>query len=65
MFNKLLFNSALAAKGFTKDELAEKIGMSRSTLTRRLKTGVFGTDEVKKIVTVLGIENPMSIFFAE
>lgn len=65
MFNKLLFNSALAAKGFTKDELAEKIGMSRSTLTRRLNTGVFGTDEVKKIVTVLEIENPMSIFFAE
>ena len=65
MFNKLLFNSALAAKGYTKDELAKKIGMRRSTLTRRMKTGIFGTDEVKKIVSVLEIKNPMPIFFAE
>lgn len=65
MFNKLLFNSALAAKGYTKDELAKKIGMSRSTLTRRMKTGIFGTDEVKKIISVLEVKNPMPIFFAE
>ena len=49
--------------GLTCQEIAKMIGMSPSTFSRRLKKGVFGTDEVTKIMEILNIEDPMSIFF--
>ncbi len=58
------FKAALTKKGYTQAQLAEKIGISSRTLTNRIKTGDFGSVEIKKISEVLEISNPMSIFFA-
>jgi len=35
------------------------------TLGRKLRAGVFGTDEVEKLIDVLNIENPNEIFFVK
>lgn len=51
--------------GYTQEEIAKKLGITPNTLRRRLTTGVFGSDEISKLIDILNIENPMSIFFAE
>lgn len=53
----------IVEKGMTLREVAEKIGMSDKTLYLKLKKGVFGTDEVQKLIELLDISNPMEIFF--
>jgi DNA-binding phage protein len=54
--------------GINQAILAEKTGMSRSTLNRKMKTGEdFTIGEASKISSVLKLtkEESMSIFFAE
>lgn len=64
MFNATEFKIALLRKGLTQKDLAKRIGMTEQTLTRKIKRGVFGTDEVVKIADVLEVRDPSSIFFA-
>ena len=49
----------------TQKQMAETIGISEKTFNLRMKSGIFGTDEVEKIIEVLHIKNPMDIFFAK
>jgi len=67
--NKLINTNELKgrimAKGYTQAETAKLIGMAPDTLSRKLRKGVLGTDEVEKLVEVLEIENPWEIFFAK
>ena len=54
--------------GESQDTLSKKVGMDRSTLNRKLKTGEsFTIGEVKKIVAALKLtaEETMKIFFSE
>lgn len=60
--NKL--RGIIVENGMTQKEVAEKLGMSQKTFYNKMKKGVFGTDEVEKMVSVLSIENPADIFFA-
>ena len=50
-------------KGLTQAQVAEKLGISPRTLSERLKKGVFGSDEIEKMIVFLDIENPIAIFF--
>lgn len=50
-------------KRLTLAEAAEVAGISPSTMQRRLETGVFGTDEIDRLVDGLKIKKPESIFF--
>lgn len=56
------FRACLARAGITQKELAKRIGIAEQTMTRKIKKGVFCTNEVEKIVRVLNIENPAQIF---
>lgn len=58
--NKL--RGIIVENGMTQKEVAEKLGMSQKTFYNKMKKGVFGTDEVEKMVSVLSIENPADIF---
>lgn len=54
--------------GENQDTLSKKVGMDRSTLNRKLKTGEsFTIGEAKKIAIALKLtaEETMKIFFAE
>lgn len=57
--------AAMVRKGYTQQALARELGISEQTLTRKIKKGVFGTDEAQKITIVLEIPNPARIFFAQ
>ena len=42
---------------------AKVIGVTRDTMYRKMRRGVFGTDEMEVLIEHYGIEDPMSIFF--
>lgn len=52
----------IAERGMTQQEVAKAIGMTAKTFYLKMKRGVFGTDEVEQLITLLNIENPVDIF---
>ncbi|WP_343118135.1 helix-turn-helix domain-containing protein [Romboutsia sp. MSSM.1001216sp_RTP31141st1_F12_RTP31141_220114] len=52
----------MKAEGYTQKKLAEELGISSKTLSTKLKKGVFGSDEIEKMIIILNIKNPMEIF---
>ena len=64
MFNVRMLRSAMALKGVNHDELAKAIGMSRSTLWRKMNNGNFGLNEAERICDFLDVKRPEDIFFA-
>lgn len=64
MFDRNAFRAELARNGMTQRELCEKTGISTATMTRKIRSGKFGTDDVEKIVKVLNIKDPAGIFLA-
>ena len=61
--NKL--RGIIAENGKSQKDVAEAIGMSTKTFYLKMKRGVFGTDDIEKMMSYLSIENPMAIFFAK
>ncbi len=53
----------MVAKGYTQKELANELGITSKTLTSKFNKGVFGSDEISKMIEILDIKNPMDIFF--
>lgn len=58
--NKLA--AVIVENGMTQRELAKKLEMSPKTFYLKMKKGVFGTDEVAKMVELLNIHDPVEIF---
>lgn len=65
MIDRAKLRAAWVAKGMKQSEVAKKIGMSDVTFSRKMKSGVFGTDEAEKMLNLLDIQNPAEIFFAK
>jgi len=57
---------AIVANDTTQKEVAEEIGMNRSTFYRKMKNGSFTVEEAQKIVNAVPLtkEEAISIFFA-
>lgn len=55
----------IVANGYTQAQVAEKIGITPKTFYIKLQNGVFGSDEIEKMISLLKLEDPMSIFFAD
>jgi hypothetical protein len=49
----------------TGEDVAKYIGISPKTFYLRMKNGVFGSDEMEKMIEYLNIDDPASIFFAK
>ena len=61
--NKL--RGAIVANGLTQEDVAKHLKMSSKTFYLRMKNGVFGSDEIEKMIDYLKIDDPMQIFFAK
>ena len=61
--NKL--RGIIAEKGLTQERVAIAIGITPKTFYTKMKKGVFGTDEVMRIVELLNIQDPASIFLTK
>lgn len=55
----------IKANGLTQGELAIKLGISEQTLSKKLKKGIFDSNEMKAMIDILNIKDPVKIFFAQ
>lgn len=65
MIERNNLKGVIAATGKTQKQLAEEIGLTQQMFYYRMKKGVFGTDEIEKMVDILNIKEPITIFFAQ
>jgi len=55
----------IVQNGKTQGGVAERIGITPKTFYTKMKKGVFGSDEIEKMIDFLNIDDPMQIFFAK
>ena len=55
----------ISERGFSQSDVAKMIGITPKTFYEKMKSGVFGSDEIQTMIDRLGIENPIEIFFAK
>ena len=55
----------IVSNGLTQEDVAKHLGMAKKTFYLRMKKGVFGSDEIEKMIEYLKIDDPMTIFFAK
>ncbi len=65
MIDSRLLKSEIVKNGYTQEEFCKKIGMAHSTFVRKMRNGIFKTNEAEKIATVLKLEEPAKIFFGK
>lgn len=53
----------MKAKQYTQERLAKELGISKKTLSNKFNKGIFGSDEIEKMIKILNIDNPIYIFF--
>lgn len=65
MLDTQRLKSVMVLNGKTQEDVAKHLGMSSKTFYLRMKKGVFGSDEIDKMIEYLKIDDPMAIFFAK
>lgn len=55
----------IAERGLSQRRVAKQLGMTEKTFYSKMKKGIFDSDEISKMILLLGIDNPIEIFFAE
>ena len=63
MLNRNALKAAIVSNGYTQAKLSNYLGITPKTFSLKLKKGVFGSDEIDKMIDVLKIEDPMKVFF--
>ncbi len=63
--NENLFNAAMAAKGMTREDLAQKLSISRNSLTLKIKRGGdFRRDEIATMYQIFGKKSVDAFLYA-
>lgn len=57
-------NGLITENGYTKAQIAGMLGITPKTFYGKMKKGVFGSDEIEKMISILKIDDPVNIFFA-
>ena len=65
MINQEGLREIWISKGYTQDKVAKKIGLQVRTFRNRIKNGTLTTNDIDKLVELLDIKNPTSIFFIQ
>ena len=55
----------IAKNNLSQAKVAEALGITPKTFYEKMKSGVFGSDEIELMIELLGISDPVSIFFAK
>ena len=61
--NKL--KGIIVSNAKTQEDVAKHIGITPKTFYSKMKKGVFGSDDIDKMIDYLNIEDPAAIFFAK
>lgn len=54
----------ISKRNMSQASVAKAIGITPKTFYEKMKKGVFGSDEIDQMISILKIENPTDIFFA-
>ena len=65
MVNTQKLKGLIAEKNYSQSKIAEMIGITPKTFYDRMDKGVFGSDEIDKMIEILEIKDPLPIFFAQ
>lgn len=57
--------SEIVLKGTTGEKVARRMGITPKAFYHKLKIAKFNTDDVKKLMDILDITDPVPIFFAD
>ena len=60
-----LIRGKIAEKGLSGIKMSKILNIAPKTFYSKMKSGVFTSVEMQKMVDVLGIKNPNEIFFAK
>lgn len=63
MLNVNALRAEIARNGMTQGQVAQCIGMSATTFSRKIKNNGFKIDDAEKLIDLLGIQDPGAIFF--
>lgn len=63
--NTNLLKAEIVKNGLTQKEFCKSIKMAQSTFIRKIRKGVFNTDEIERMVNVLNLKRPEQIFFGK
>lgn len=55
----------IAEKDTSQRQVAFALGMTEKTFYEKMKIGIFGSDEIDKMIELLEIKNHVPIFFAQ
>ena len=55
----------IAKNNYSQAGVAKKIGITPKTFYEKMNKGVFGSDEIEIMISLLHIDNPADIFFAK
>lgn len=64
MVNTDKLQGLMKERRMSSEETAKAIGITPTTFYRRLKAKMFKSNEIKALIEVLNIEDPITIFFA-
>lgn len=65
VLNRRKLKARFVEYGYSQKEVAEAIGITPRTLTRRLQEGVFWSDEISALMELLDIEDPVPYFLTK
>ncbi len=65
MINTQELRGILARNGYSQRKMAKTLGMTEKTFYAKMKKGVFDSDEIMEMISILQIEQPAEIFFAK
>lgn len=52
------------SNGLSQRKVAKSLGMTEKTFYGKMKRGVFDSDEIEQMISLLTINNPVEVFFA-
>lgn len=65
MINTNELKAIFARNGVSQAGVAKMLGITPKTFYIKMKNGVFGSDEIQKMIDTYQIENPMAVFFMQ
>ena len=58
-----LLRGKIAASGLSQTQMAKMLGITPNTFYRKMRKGIFNSNEMYKMIEILNIKEPEHIFF--
>lgn len=65
MINTNKLRGIIAEKNLSQRNIAAELGITPETFYRKMKKGIFDSDEINQMIKILDINDPVAIFFTD